>query len=117
MKKNMIFCVIVLCTLFTRIYPEAVAAFPDMVKPTELRIDDNYIYIVDQYSILVFDINTFKPVKTLGQKGEGPQEFKTRPEIQITDNRLVLYDSYKIIIYSKNFKLIKDKRLLKRICG
>jgi hypothetical protein len=112
MKRSMIFCVIAIFVLFARIYPEVVTVFPDLVKPTELRIDDNYIYIVDQYSILVYDLTTFKPVKTLGQKGEGPQEFKIRPEIFITDNKLVLYDKYKILIYSKGFKLIRESNLL-----
>jgi len=42
-----------------------------MGKPYELRIDGGYMYITDQYSVLVYDIKTFKLVKRLGNKGEG----------------------------------------------
>jgi hypothetical protein len=82
-----------------------------MVKPIELRIDGGNIYITDQYSVFVYDLKTFKLVKKLGNKGEGPQEFRSFPSITFMSDRFILNDIYKIIIYSKDFKLIREANL------
>jgi hypothetical protein len=107
MKTSMILCMMCLVLFpIVYLYPEVLTNFPDTGKPYELRIDSGYIYITDQYSVLVYDMKTFKLVKKLGDKGEGPQEFKAYPKITFTSDRLILCDIYKIIIYSKDFKLI-----------
>ncbi|NIN88393.1 MAG: hypothetical protein GTO45_26875 [Candidatus Aminicenantes bacterium] len=112
MKTSMILCMMCLVLFpIVYLYPEVLTNFPDMGKPYELRIDGGYIYITDQYSVLVYDINTFKLEKRLGNKGEGPQEFKNYPKITFTSDRLILCDIYKIIIYSKDFKLIREINL------
>ncbi len=107
----MILCMICLVLFSIPSYPEILTSFPDMVRPIELRMDGGYFYISDQYSVLVYDIKTFKLVKRLGKKGEGPQEFKTYPKITFTNDRIILCDIYKIIIYSKDFKLIREINL------
>ncbi len=94
--------------LFTKIYPEVLTTFSDIVKPIELRMDDRYIYISDQSSVFVYAVNTFKFVKKLCKKGEGPEEFRTHPRIAYTHDRLILCDAYKIIVYTRDFKLIKE---------
>lgn len=97
--------------LMANIYPGVLTAFPDLARPYWLRMDDGYIYISDLYSVLVYDMNTFKCVKKLGREGEGPEEFKGRPKIMFTKDRLFLSDPYKIIIYSKEFKLLREIKL------
>nr|NIM77679.1 hypothetical protein [Candidatus Aminicenantes bacterium]NIN40885.1 hypothetical protein [Candidatus Aminicenantes bacterium] len=91
--------------------PEVLTNFSDMVKPNELRIDGEYVYISDQCSVFVYDMKNFKLVKKLGNKGEGPQEFRDSPKITIASDRLILNSIYKIIIYSEDFKLIKEMNL------
>jgi hypothetical protein len=93
------------------LYPEVITNFPDMGKPYELRMDGEYIYITDQYTVFVYDAKTVKLVKKLGNKGEGPEEFKSYPKITFTSDRLILNDLYKIIMYSKDFILIKEINL------
>lgn len=110
MKKTMILCITFLA-LFIQVYPELLTTFPDMVTPIELRMDNCYIYISDQYSVFVYKKKTFKLVKKLCNKGEGPEEFRTHPGIAFAGERLILYDSYKIIIYSRDFKLIRELKL------
>ena len=110
MKKSMI-CSMVCLVLFTIVYPEVLTNFPDMVRPIELRVDGGYIYISDQYSVFVFDMKTFKLVKKMCRKGEGPEEFKSYPRIAFTRDRLILADPFKINIYTKDFKLIKEIKL------
>ena len=110
MKKSVIFWMLFFA-LFTRIYPEVLTTFPDMVKPIELRMNGGYIYISDQNSIFVYDKNAFKLVKRLGKKGEGPEEFSAHPKITFTSDRLILFDGYKIVMYLKNFKLVEEIKL------
>lgn len=89
MKNIMILCLMCLVS-FSMVYPVVLTSFPDMVKPIELRIDSGYIYITDQYSVFVYDLKTFKLVKKLGSRGEGPQEFKSFPKINFTRDKLIL---------------------------
>ena len=107
MKKCMILCIMCFA-LFANVYAEVLAAFPDMITPRELRMDGGYIYVSDQFSVLAYDMKTFKRVKTLGRKGEGPQEFRAWPGATFTKDKLILSDPYKIIIYSKDFKLLRE---------
>lgn len=110
MKKWIILCVLTL-TVFFQVYPEIVANFPDLGKPTEIRIDGGYLFISDQYSVLVYDLKSFKQVKKLCRKGEGPGEFQQRPRIEYTSDKLVFSDVYKIILFSREFEYLREIRL------
>jgi hypothetical protein len=110
MKRLFWFFLVCMIT-FILAYSETLTTFPDMVNPIELRIKGNYIYISDQYTVFVFNMTTFDLIKKFGNKGEGPEEFRTNPRISFTSNKLILYDSYKIIIYYKDFKFIKEIKL------
>ena len=111
MRKNVILFMVCFALFSAAVYPEVLSTFPDMAKPTELRMDDNYFYISDQHSVFVYDRHTFKLVKKLCDKGEGPLEFKTQPKITFTTDNIILCDLYKLIIFSKDFKPIKEMRL------
>lgn len=79
-----------------------------MVKPYEIRIKDGRIFILDQYSVLIYDSKTFKMIKTLCRRGEGPQEIKTFPRIELTDDKIFVTDNTKVIIYDRNFTYLKE---------
>lgn len=111
MKKSILLLATIL-TVFTLASAEVLTSFPDMVKPTELRVDDKHIYIADQNSVFVYDKATFKLVKKLSKKGEGPGELKNHPRISLTREGLILNDSRKIIIYTNAFDIKKEIRLL-----
>jgi hypothetical protein len=110
MRKFMMFGILIL-SVFALGHAEILTSFPDMVKPTELRVDDAHIYISDQNSVFIYDKTTFKLVKKLSKKGEGPGELKNRPTISITSDGLILSDNRKIMIYSKAFDLKKEIKL------
>jgi hypothetical protein len=110
MRRIIITCMLLL-GLSTQVYPEILTYFPDMAKPTELRMDDRYIYISDQYSVFIYDLNTYKLVKKLCRKGEGPEEFKAHPKIAFAPGRLILFDNYKVILYSSDYKPVREMKL------
>lgn len=97
--------------LVSQVFPRLLTTFPDMVRPIELHINAGNIYISDQSSVFVYDEKSFKLVKKLCSKGEGPQQFKTNARIAFSNDRLILYDPYKIIIYTRYFILQKEMNL------
>lgn len=46
------------------------------MKPDHIRVDHDYIYIVEPYSLLIYSRKNFKLVKMFGNKGEGPGQFR-----------------------------------------
>lgn len=109
MKRSIVFCVLWVA-MVTALYPEVVATFPELARPLELRVHKGYVFISDQSSVFVYDVNTFKLVRKLFRRGDGPEEFKGNLRIAFTSDKLVFYDSYKIIVYSEDFNLIKEIR-------
>ena len=109
--KKIIIAFIVCLALGVNAYSKVITSFPELVRPYWFRLDEGYIYISDLYSVLVYDMKTFKRVTKLGREGEGPEEFKGQPKIMFAKDRLFLSDPYKILIYSKEFKLIKEIKL------
>ena len=110
MRKSL--CIFLLgITSFGLASPEILTKFPYMVNPIELRIKKDYMYISDQYSVFIINMKNFDLVKKIGNRGEGPEEFRTSPRISFSGNKLILYDSDKIVIYSSDFKLIKEEKL------
>jgi hypothetical protein len=110
MRKSTILTALIL-GLFTYTFAEVLATFPEMVKPVELRIDNQYIYISDQYSVFVYDRNTMKKIIRIGQKGEGPLEFKHYPQIIPGENKLILSDISKVMVFSNDLKYIEEFQL------
>lgn len=110
MRKCIILCVLIL-VIFIRLYPEIVATLPDLAKPTEIRINNGYLFISDQQSVLVYDLKSFMQVKKLCKQGEGPGEFQKWPRIEFTNDQLVLSDNNKIILFSKDFKYLEEIKL------
>lgn len=94
MKKYIILCVLTLVVAI-RLYPKIVANLPDLEKPSEIRINNGYLFITDQQSVHVYDLESFTHVKKLCKKGEGPGEFQKSPRIEFTWEKLVLSDNSK----------------------
>ena len=110
MKKSLCVFLLVMinCGFAT---PEILKKFPYMVNPIELRIKKDHMYISDQYSVFIINMKNFDLVKKIGNRGEGPEEFRTSPRVSFTDNKLILYDSNKIVVYSHDLKFIKEIKL------
>jgi len=110
MSRIIILCVLMIAFV-SQLFPKILTTFPDMVRPVELRVDDSFIYISDQHSVYVYHKNTLALAKRLGNRGEGPQEFKTRTRIGLSKDVLIVYDNRKIIEYSKDLEFLKEMSL------
>ncbi|HLP62209.1 MAG TPA: hypothetical protein VK186_25435 [Candidatus Deferrimicrobium sp.] len=81
MKKCIMLCILILVA-FIRLYPEIVADMPELGKPTALRINNGYLFIIDEQTVLVYDLQSFTQVKKFCRQGEGPGEIQRWPRIE-----------------------------------
>ncbi|MCP4149633.1 MAG: hypothetical protein GY757_17945 [bacterium] len=52
------------------------ATFEDINRPNMLVVDNERMFIADGFNVHIYSMKDFKRIKTFGQKGEGPGEFK-----------------------------------------
>jgi hypothetical protein len=62
-------------------------------------------------------MNDFKLMRKIGGKGEGPGEFRTQPLLHLTPGHILLYSFSKIAIFSREGKLLKEKRFPNMMIG
>lgn len=84
---------------------------PDVRQPHQLAVEGNDLYIFDEadYSLHVYTISPFAPKLKIGQKGDGPRDFKYLPLVSVQPEFLTCTDFTKIIWYSKNGEFLKAK--------
>ncbi len=109
MKKFIVFSFISLI-IVSKVYASESHIFTDIYRPRMFLVDNKYIYISDQNSVFIYDLNDFKLVKRLLMKGGGPQESIMTPFIAINQDKILINCIYKIVLYSKDFKFIKELR-------
>ncbi len=87
---------------------QKVATLPELVKPTAILADEGQIYIVCGAAVFIYSAKTFKLVKSFGQKGEGPGEFKVQNNIGLQlsplHENLMITTSNKFFFFSKEGK-------------
>jgi len=88
----------------------------DILVPSEIVVDKNNFYILDEFTIHIFKKNNFEMVNKIGKKGEGPGEFKTPPmSISIYDDKLFIYSTGKVCFFSLEGKYLYEKKIPIRI--
>jgi len=90
------------------LYPEKVAIITDVLKPTSLTIDEQYIYINENSTIYIYSAENYKFLNKFGREGEGPEEFKGPPTIIPQKEYLIINSIGKVSFFSKDGKFIKE---------
>jgi hypothetical protein len=112
MKRNVI--LIVLMLAFTPGLTGKVITLPGLNRPAEISIDKDHIYITDKEKIHIFTLKDYQLVKSFGNRGEGPREFKFQISIDIntqTDN-IIIESKDKLSFFTKKGQFIKEIRLI-----
>ena len=78
-----------------------VVPLPEVVRPTSLSVDDTQLYICEHEKISIYSLKDFKLIKKFGEKGEGPQEFKSAAHVNCQSDRLVVLSTGKLSVYTK----------------
>jgi hypothetical protein len=109
MKPYVLFLIIITCGV--QLKTENVRPLPEIMNPNIIAVNENKLYISDQYSIIVYSLDDFSVLHRLGGKGDGPQEFRYLPFLFFPDGKLWVKDGNRIITFSKEMKLIKEMRV------
>jgi hypothetical protein len=112
--RKIILTVVVL--LFTASSILATKVIPlDLYKPFRIRTDGEMIFIGQGAEIFIYSAKDFKLLKKFGKAGEGPQEFKLRPEfspeIDVHADTLVATSIGKISFFTKDGKFLREKKV------
>lgn len=113
MGKKLIPILLLLLTVFvlagkagTKVVP-----LPELMKPHNLALGENQIYIAEKAAVYIFSLKDFKFIKKFGKKGEGPGEFKrTASNVIVQPNHLLINSQGKILYFTKDGKYIKEFR-------
>lgn len=79
-------------------------------NPQYLVAAKNFILIEDNYKVKMYAMKDFKLIKTIGNKGEGPGEFKSFAFPQILPDSIMISSSNKVGFYDFSGNLIKEKK-------
>lgn len=114
MKQTAIFTAIFIIFIGVNLFPEKIAEFSDIYRPSMIDISDSEIYILDDYSVKVYSLEDYRFLRKFGKKGEGPGELNTTIDTGLTmivrENNVFLNSVYKLIVYDKAGEIIKEKK-------
>jgi hypothetical protein len=115
MEKISIF---ILCTVFLAMAglaaespAQRAIALSGLQKPHQISVDGNDLYVFDEadYSLHVYSISPFALRTKIGNKGDGPHEFKYLPFVHPGPENLAVTDFTKTLWFSKNGDVLKAK--------
>lgn len=97
---------------------EKLADFPDLVNPTQILVNRDYIYLMEPPRILIYGKSDLKLIKSFDRAGEGPGEFKiplnTNPQqffVDIQAGNLLVSQQGRISLLTAMGEPIRDMPL------
>jgi hypothetical protein len=82
----------------------------DITNPGySFHVDGNELFLVNDHSIFVYGLDPLKLKVQIGQKGDGPSDFKYRPLMYVYPDFIVALDYTKSLWYSREGELLKTK--------
>lgn len=80
-------------------------------KPTGIAVSGERLYITQEDAVLTFNPATGVSTGQIGQKGEGPREFKFSPKIRFLQGRLVILSAEKMLFYTEQGQYLSEARM------
>jgi phage regulator Rha-like protein len=91
-------------------WAEKIAVLKEVLNPGNLEVDEDHLYVIDNFSVLIYSLKDYTLKKKFGKRGEGPQEFTGRLKIYLEVDRLLIKSRKKISYYTKNGDFKKEIR-------
>lgn len=112
MNKILFLLIFLLCVSYG--FPRKLGALPEIMKPGMIDVYDDELFVIEGATIYLYSLKDLSLIRKFGKMGEGPGELKVRPGWQTTiityPGHILVECSNKIIFFSKEGKLIKEKR-------
>jgi len=118
MKKILMLVVIlILVSMFSLGNTKVLPLDENIMKPEQIVVGDDYMYITEGTTISVFSVKDDKVITRFGKKGEGPGEIQgsRRGNVTLTliplKDKLYLFNRNKVMYFSKKGKFLKEIRI------
>jgi len=90
----------------------------EVLEPESIQVYGNELYVVEGAVIFVYSLDDLSLIRKFGKKGEGPGELKAFPfwpnSITVWPDHIFAEGLDKFIFFSKEGKLIKEHKKIKR---
>jgi len=114
MKKNIWFIIFMICAGF--VFGGKVATLTEIKRPNSVIVDAERLYVVERTTIFIYSLKDYKLLVKFGKQGEGPQEFRTRPNgtvrIYPLDDYIYIDSIGRVSVFTKDGKFVKEKPVL-----
>ena len=114
--KTFNICLIILFFAAT-VGAKRVSILPDLTNPSDLKLDEGHIYIVDGSKILVYSRTDYKLLKKLGKGGDEPGAFRPyfggqhRLYVDVQADEILVTSNEKLSVFGKSFVFREDHKL------
>jgi hypothetical protein len=107
--------VIILLILTNFGFPGIVSSLPEVLKPDNITVYENELYVVEGAEISVYSLENLKLIRKFGKKGEGPGELQVYPnffynKVSVFPDYIFAVGALKVIFFSKDGEVIKEKK-------
>jgi len=107
--RRFIFVLVLLVTIQV-LAASQVVPFSDIFKPKYIFVNQKYFYIIEGFTVNIFNGKDYKLIKKFGKEGEGPQEFKgSVTGLYFPDDKhLVVASLGRISIFTQEGDFVKE---------
>ncbi len=108
MKKLSFFLLLLLLIFISCLFADKIAAFTGFLNPETIVMDSEQIYITEGARIFIYSMKDFKLITKFGREGEGPREFKGKPEIDVQQDTILVNSIARVSFFSKSGRYLKE---------
>lgn len=87
-----------------------IGTLQNIYEPLSMEIRNGSLFVTDQQSVFIFDLESIKFQKKLGRKGKGPSEFTATPMVKAYPGEIFVYNTLKFARFKTTGELISEKR-------
>jgi len=99
--KKCLFLFLILLFLIASTFARKITTFHSHLSPDTVLIDDNRLYITEESSVFIYSLKDFKLIKKFGSRGEGPKEFKGKPQLYVQGPHILVNSTSKVSFFTK----------------
>jgi len=106
-RLNLVFIIFLFASM---VNGEEIIPLPDLMRPGQIYVHDNRVYIVDGIEILMYSAKDYHFQKKFGREGEGPKEFKDEvSKLFFTDKYFIVNSAGRVSYFTPAGEYIKEK--------
>lgn len=109
MRRFWLFLILVIFS--TALFGAKLADLPNVLRPGNLVVDGDRIYVPASTTVYMFSTKDFKSLGQFSKRGEGPGEFKFVPSLKVYPDRLTIGSRGKVMFFSRDGVLQNEKKI------